>query len=68
MGLGLFGEDVQRDAVAAQDGLYDVVQVLLDAGADLNIRDYTGRTAIDRARNGRDPELLRMLERVAGAR
>ena len=48
-------------------GHYETVQLLLRAGADVNIQDYTGRGALGWARGGRDRRIEQALEQ-AGAR
>ena len=52
--------------VAARGGYADIVELLVDNGADLAQRDYTGRSALDWARESRTPGIDQILER-AGA-
>lgn len=51
---------------AARDGYRDIVERLLEADADLGVRDYTGRSALDYARTSRAPGIEPVL-RAAGA-
>ena len=50
--------------MASAAGYYDVVQLLLDSGAIANILDYTGRSALDWARDGRDQDIIRLLKKA----
>ena len=52
---------------AAALGDLEVVRLLLAAGPDLDRTDYTGRTALDNARDGRRSKVVEALLR-AGAR
>ena len=45
----------------------ETVRVLIEAGADLNVRDRNSETALDWARKYRNPEVVALLEK-AGAR
>ena len=45
----------------------ETTQRLVDAGADVGHSDFTGRTVLDWARQGRSNRIVRMLEK-AGAR
>lgn len=53
--------------LAASKGHFEVVQLLLREGADVDIQDYTGRGALGWARGGRDRRIVQALE-DAGAR
>jgi ankyrin repeat protein len=47
--------------IAARGGYLDMVELYIDAGADLTVRDYTGRSALDWARDSRTPGLENVL-------
>ena len=47
--------------VAASHGNRDTVQALLDAGADVNAKDFTGWTALHAAAFKGDPEIVQLL-------
>ncbi|HCO99954.1 MAG TPA: ankyrin repeat domain-containing protein [Rhodospirillaceae bacterium] len=49
---------------AVRAGHIPVVQFLIDAGADPTISDFTGRTALDLAREGRSRQVTGILEKV----
>ncbi len=51
---------------AAENGHAEIVRLLLDRGADINRRDFEGKTALDRAREAGHAEIVQILER-AGA-
>lgn len=53
--------------LAVKEGHLIVVQSILDRKPDLDVRDYTGRSVLGWARDGRDRRIERMLQR-AGAR
>jgi ankyrin repeat protein len=53
--------------IAARGGHVDVAGLLIDAGADVNHSDYTGRTVLEWAGHGRSQRLVKLLEE-AGAR
>ncbi len=48
--------------IAAREGHVGAVKLLIEKGAYLEDTDLTGRTALDWARQRRNPELLRVLE------
>ncbi len=50
----------------ARAGYLDMLGLLIDQGADLTIRDYTGRSPLDWARDGRTPG-VEQARRQAGA-
>lgn len=52
--------------IAAREGDRDIVDLILQAEPDFSIRDYSGRGALDYARNSRDSRIAAML-REAGA-
>ena len=52
---------------AARTGQLDVLQRLIKAGAQLDRLDFTGRGALDWARDGRNPRVTAALQQ-AGAR
>lgn len=47
--------------VAAKFGLIDVVRLLLEAGADVSLKDHAGRTALDHARQSGNREMINIL-------
>ncbi len=47
--------------VAAAHGYKDTMRALLDAGADLNAKDFTGWTALHAAAVNGDPEIVQLL-------
>jgi ankyrin repeat protein len=47
--------------VAASHGNMDTVRALLDAGADVNAKDFTGWTALHAAAFNGDPEIVQLL-------
>src|SRR3546814_2567226 len=50
---------------AAIKGHLPAVRTLIDAGADVTRSDYTGRTALDLAREGRSRQVEQALEQAA---
>jgi ankyrin repeat protein len=52
---------------AADHGNVEVVQQLINAGADVNARDEEGETALDKAADERNLRAVQVL-RAAGAR
>jgi ankyrin repeat protein len=50
---------------AARDGRADLVQVLLKAGARTSRTDYSGRTALEWAREGRSTRVVTLLEQAS---
>ena len=55
--------------VAAEYGTPEIVELLLDRGADVSLRDYRGRTALQRAERNRaltGTDVYRRLERETG--
>ena len=53
---------------ATAGGYYDIVQYRLENGAVIARQDYTGRSALDLARNGRDRDVLKLLEQAESRR
>jgi ankyrin repeat protein len=51
---------------AAENGYADVVSLLLDHGADPQATDYTGRTPLDYAREGRSASAERLIKEASG--
>lgn len=49
--------------VAAFVGHKDVVELLIARGADVNIRDRGGRTALRWAKHGRNKEIVELLQK-----
>ena len=47
---------------ASAEGLADIVSLLLGAGADRNIKDVDGDTALDFARQNSHTEVVELLE------
>jgi ankyrin repeat protein len=47
--------------LAARRGNTEIARTLLDCGADINARDKTGDTPLQRARNCRKPEVAALL-------
>ena len=48
--------------MAARDGKHALVQYLLEAGAKHQLTDYTGRTALDWAKEGRNKRCIELLD------
>lgn len=55
------GRGLTPTMIAAREGYLDLVELYLDADADLMVRDYTGRSVLDYARNSRTPGLEQTL-------
>ena len=51
--------------IFAWQGDPDAVNYLIEAGADINAQDRDGETAADHAREGGNPEIAALLEKVA---
>ncbi len=47
---------------AASHGFFDIIEALLKAGADVNVKDNEGKTALDYAKENKNPEILKLLE------
>jgi hypothetical protein len=52
--------------LAAKGGHVGVVELLLENGGDVRLKDYTGRDAMSWARDARQPALTRLLEQALG--
>jgi ankyrin repeat protein len=52
---------------AARAGHVEITRILIEAGADVERSDFTGRTVLDIAREGRSRQVVQILEK-AGAR
>ena len=53
--------------LAAINNAAEVVRLLLDAGANVNVKDAFGQTALDYAKLKGDEEIITMLEAAAAA-
>ena len=51
---------------AVRQGHAGMVALLIEAGADINLGDYTGRTPLSYAREGRNREIIRLLQAAGG--
>ena len=47
---------------AVGDGYYDMAELLIDAGADINIKDNKGKTALDIAEDEDYQDIVELLE------
>lgn len=45
----------------------EVVQLLIDHGADINLKDWLGETALDKAKKVKSQEIAEMIKAAAGA-
>jgi ankyrin repeat protein len=52
--------------IAAREGYLDVLNLYIDRGADLGYSDYTGRSAVDWARDSRTPGVYEALIQAGG--
>ena len=50
---------------AAKTGHKEVVKLLLEKGATLDLTDFTGRTALDHAKQNRHPDVVRLLSEAS---
>ena len=51
---------------AAQNGYTESVKVLIEAGADVNIPDFDGRTPLNRAIIGKHTAVVELLKAAGG--
>jgi len=49
--------------VSAANGHFEIVKYLVEKGADMNMRDYNGRSALDIARRNGHQKIVEFMEK-----